>query len=56
MPVRFASAATATASPAVDSPTWSCATCAHVNERSEATCSMCESSRVAAEAQQTPLP
>ena len=54
MPVRFASAATATASPAVDAPTWSCATCAHVNARSEATCSMCESSRVAAEPQQTP--
>ena len=54
MPVRFASAATATASPVVDTSTWGCATCAHVNERSAATCSMCESSRGATDPRLTP--
>ena len=54
MPVRFASAATATASPAVDAPTWSCETCAHVDERAEAWCSMCECSRVAGDPRRTP--
>ena len=54
MPVRFASAATATASPAVDAPTWSCETCAHVDERAEAWCSTCECSRVAGDPRRVP--
>ena len=54
MPVRFASAATATASPAVDAPTWSCETCAHVDERAEAWCSTCECFRVAGDPRRTP--